>query len=68
MQVNAPHRALQHLSGMATIFTGLEPRDMDGGECGREKYQRVLAMAKRLPPVPTAVVHPCDAVSLAGAV
>ena len=25
-------------------------------------------MARRLPPVPTAVVHPCDAVSLAGAV
>ena len=42
---------------------------MDGGaERGREKYQRVLAMARRLPPVPTAVVHPCDAVSLAGAV
>ena len=35
---------------------------------GREKYQRVVAMAQRLPPVTTAVVHPCDAVSLAGAV
>jgi phosphate acetyltransferase len=32
-----------------------------------EKYQRVLAMAGRLPPLPTAVVHPCDAVSLSGA-
>ena len=42
---------------------------MDGGlEQGREKYQRVLAMARRQPPVPTAVVHPCDSVSLAGAV
>ena len=42
---------------------------MDGGaERGREKYQRVLAMARQLPPVPTAVVHPCDAVSLASAV
>jgi phosphate acetyltransferase len=33
-------------------------------EQGREKYQRVLAMARRLPPVVTAVVHPCDEVSL----
>jgi phosphate acetyltransferase len=33
-------------------------------EQGREKYQRVLAMAQRLPPVVTAVVHPCDEVSL----
>ena len=42
---------------------------MDGGAApGREKYQRLLAMARRLPPVTTAVVHPCDAVSLAGAV
>ncbi|HEY1933228.1 MAG TPA: phosphate acetyltransferase [Acetobacteraceae bacterium] len=42
---------------------------MDGfAEHGREKYQRVLAMARRLPPVTTAVVHPCDAVSLGGAV
>ena len=42
---------------------------MDGGaECGRERYQRLLIMARRLPPVATAVVHPCDAVSLAGAV
>jgi phosphate acetyltransferase len=39
-----------------------------GAEHGRERYQRLLAMARRLPPVITAVVHPCDAVSLAGAV
>jgi phosphate acetyltransferase len=37
-------------------------------EHGREKYKLVLAMAKRLPALPTAVVHPCDAVSLQGAV
>jgi len=50
-------------------FAGLEPIGMDGGaEHGREKYKRLLAMARRLPPVTTAVVHPCDAVSLAGAV
>ena len=47
----------------------MEPIDMDGGaERGRERYQRLLTMARRLPPVVTAVVHPCDAVSLAGAV
>ena len=33
-----------------------------------DKYQLVLAMARRQPPVVTAVVHPCDEVSLAGAV
>jgi len=41
---------------------------MDRTQQGREKYQRVLAMARRTPPIPTAVVHPCDEVSLRGAV
>ena len=41
---------------------------MDAAEHGREKYKRVLAMAHRQPPVRTAVVHPCDEVSLSGAV
>jgi phosphate acetyltransferase len=42
--------------------------DMDGGFApGRDKYRLVLALAQRLPPVVTAVVHPCDAVSLQGA-
>jgi phosphate acetyltransferase len=36
----------------------------DMNEQGREKYQRVVAMARRKPPVRTAVVHPCDDVSL----
>jgi len=31
-------------------------------------YQRLLARAKSLPAVPTAVVHPCDASSIQGAV
>ena len=31
-------------------------------------YERLLARAKTLPAVPTAVAHPCDASSLAGAV
>lgn len=30
-------------------------------------YERLLARAKKLPAVPTAVVHPCDAASLTGA-
>ena len=34
---------------------------------GREKYQLVLAMAQRQPAIITAVVHPCDAISLSGA-
>jgi phosphate acetyltransferase len=33
-----------------------------------EKYQRLIDHCKELPPLPTAVVHPCDQSSLAGAV
>jgi phosphate acetyltransferase len=33
-----------------------------------EKYQRLIDYCKTLPPLPTAVVHPCDQSSLAGAV
>ncbi len=32
-----------------------------------EKYDRLLAGVKTLPPVPTAIAHPCDEWSLAGA-
>ena len=32
-----------------------------------ENYERLLARAKALPPVPTAVAHPCDVSSLTGA-
>ena len=44
---------------------------MRGGrhvERKHEKYERLLAVAKGLTPVPTAVVHPCDESSLTGAV
>ena len=34
---------------------------------GTGKYEQLLARCKSLPPVPTAVAHPCDASSLAGA-
>jgi phosphate acetyltransferase len=33
-----------------------------------EKYKRLIASARRHPPMPTAVAHPCDAVSLESAV
>ncbi|MBS1190494.1 MAG: bifunctional enoyl-CoA hydratase/phosphate acetyltransferase [Rhodocyclaceae bacterium] len=33
-----------------------------------EKYQRLIDYCKTLPPLPTAVVHPCDQSSLQGAV
>ena len=33
-----------------------------------EKYQKLLDFCKSLPPTPTAVAHPCDQSSLAGAV
>jgi phosphate acetyltransferase len=33
-----------------------------------EKYQRLIDYCKGLPPMPTAVVHPCDQSSLEGAV
>ena len=32
------------------------------------KYDRLIAAAKAVPPVPTIVVHPCDETSLKGAV
>lgn len=32
-----------------------------------EKYERLIAAAQRLPALPTAVAHPCDATSLQGA-
>src|SRR5438132_10384067 len=33
-----------------------------------ERYERLLHYAQRLPPVTTAVAHPCDDISLKGAV
>ena len=37
-------------------------------EAKHAKYQRLIDYCKNLPPMPTAVAHPCDASSLAGAV
>ena len=37
------------------------------GERKHDKYDRLIAKAETLPPLPTAVAHPCDASSLSGA-
>jgi phosphotransacetylase len=37
-------------------------------QAGTGKYEQLLTRCKNLAPVPTAVAHPCDATSLAGAV
>ena len=33
-----------------------------------EKYDRLIARCEGLPPIPTAVAHPCDDISLSGAI
>ena len=38
-----------------------------GAHVPQEKYERLIARAKELPPVPTIVAHPCDETSLRGA-
>jgi phosphate acetyltransferase len=40
---------------------------MDAATTPHAKYDRLIARCASLPPVPTAVVHPCDAASLDGA-
>ena len=44
------------------------PGKSAAGATPHEKYQRLIDAAKALPPITTAVAHPCDATSLAGAV
>ena len=41
---------------------------MDTRAKGRERYERLLRAAQSLPPVTTAVAHPCDKISLEGVV
>ena len=45
-----------------------QARTRAGVAISHEKYQRLIDAAKALPPVTTAVVHPCDESSLSGAV
>ena len=37
-------------------------------EPSHEKYDRLIARCKEIPPTPTAVAHPCDESSLRGAI
>jgi len=37
-------------------------------ESGTGKYERLVARCKNLPPVPTAVTHPCEETALSGAI
>jgi len=37
-------------------------------EAAHEKYDRLIARCKSIPPTPTAVAHPCDESSLRGAI
>jgi phosphate acetyltransferase len=46
---------------MAAHFPHIRPRAHD-------KYLRLIDAAQKLPPIATAIVHPCDEVSLGGAV
>lgn len=46
-----------------TLVTGKVP--LHAGK--RDKYERLIAKARELPPAPTAVAHPCDESSLRGA-
>jgi phosphate acetyltransferase len=41
---------------------------MNTSPVGHERYERLLQAARELPPVTTAVAHPCDRVSLEGVV
>ena len=49
------------MDSRATQFPHVHPRAHD-------KYRRLIDAAQKLPPVVTAVAHPCDEVSLGGAV
>ena len=42
--------------------------DSGPAERQHDKYERLIGVAGKHPPLPTAVVHPCDAVSLESAV
>jgi hypothetical protein len=59
----------RHQARMNERLTESAPDSMHApADDGRAYYQREVAMAQRLPPVVTAVVYSCDAMSLAGAV
>jgi phosphate acetyltransferase len=58
---------------MTDLFTKAQPLPTAGGVVGadgfrHDKFERLVARAQRHSPVITAVAHPCDEVSLHGAV
>ena len=54
---------------MSGVVSTADPRGVAAlPEARHEKFERLVARAQRFPAVPTAVVHPCDEVSLRGAV
>jgi phosphotransacetylase len=50
------------------VAAARRPKSYRNKERAMGKYEELLAKAKGLPPVPTAVAHPCEATALAGAV
>jgi phosphate acetyltransferase len=64
IQVNVLHDAMRHclfVDDQNSHLPNVRPRAHD-------KYLRLIDAAQKLPPVATAVAHPCDEVSLEGAV
>jgi phosphate acetyltransferase len=53
---------VKSLPAPAEVATGGRPPH------AHQKYQRLIDTCKKLPPMPTAVVHPCDQSSLQGAI
>jgi len=49
-------------------MTDSQPRTDAPPARRHEKYERLVAACREVSPVPTAVVHPCDATSLSGAI
>ncbi len=45
-----------------------QPRGLKLAQAGLSKYDRLIALTRQHPPVPTIVAHPCDETSLRGAI
>jgi phosphate acetyltransferase len=65
IQVNAPRTVMQH---SATDMDNQYSHSLHVRPRAHDKYLRLIETAKKLPPVTTAVAHPCDEVSLGGAI
>jgi phosphate acetyltransferase len=65
IQVNAPRTVMQH---SATDMDNQYSHSLHVRPRAHDKYLRLIETAKKLSPVTTAVAHPCDEVSLGGAI